>query len=496
MALPNELILDICGYLANPDLKACRFVSKSWSDSASVYLFSKIYISPRKEDIDVFNLITQHEQFSRCVRTLEYDGTRFSSGISEYEYVSHLSQQVKYYSELYQTCLGNKDTEFTKFIKSCLKKPSGTLKDFMGSDFILEGHREWENRDAYQRRIVMNGEFLKILKCGLGKLELLNFVEITGDWPTWKLHDLYLTGDLNHSYFYGSPFGRTWQLSHPRPNRCVDTGSRRICRAESDWVEVSSTGLVAAPALRSTPKQTTNMHIFEIITTALSQTQKHLRSFAMFRLSVSVFDPNLSGVIKNGSISAYSSLEHLVLGFSRAYWTSNGEPPNLAAIQALLRSMRGLRSLQLSVPSDRSLSVPPSHKHWRIFPPDGTQWIALTKLQLFGFKVNVKNLCHLLKIMMPNLRELRFREVELLEGRWEGVVEFLKTSMHLLSFPTQENWRLYHQRGELFPAGLPVERSAIGKDIENYVVNGGRHPYLRADESDSASTKYLSDHDL
>ena len=59
MSLPNELILDICGYLANPDLKACRFVSKSWSDSASVYLFSKIYISPRKEDIEVFNLITQ-----------------------------------------------------------------------------------------------------------------------------------------------------------------------------------------------------------------------------------------------------------------------------------------------------------------------------------------------------------------------------------------------------------------------------------------------------
>lgn len=460
MALPNEIILDICGYLGKSDLKACRFISKSWSDSASVYLFSKIYISPRKEDIEVFNLITQHEQLSRCVRTLEYDGTRFSSGISEYEYVSQLSQQVEDYPKLYRRCLGNKDTEFTKFIKSCLKKPSGTLKDFMGSDFILEGCREWKNRDAYQRRIVMNGEFLKILECGLGKLELLNFVEITGDWPTWKLHDLYLTRDLTHSYFYGSPFGRTWQLSHPHPHE-------RFHTAEA----------------------------FKIITTALSQSQRQLRSFKIFRLPVSVFDPN-DDDIKNGSISAYSSLEHLVVVFSRAYKNNYFAPTYLPVIQALLGSMSRLRSLQLSVPSDRWNRGPSCDIYWKIFPTDGTQWIALTKLNIFGFKVSVKNLCHLLKIRMPNLRELRFREVELLKGRWEGVIEFLKTSMHLLSFPMQENWTLFHQRGELFPVGLPAERSAIGKDIENYVVNGGRHPYLRADESDSASTKYLSDHDL
>ena len=496
MALINELMLDICGYLANRDLKACRSVSKSWSAAASVYLFSKIYISPRKEDIEVFNLITQNTQLSRCVETLEYDGTTFSSGISEDVYIDQLSRQVTSYPELYRTCLGNKDAEFTRFTKSCLTKPRRLPKNIMGSDFILKGHREWMDRDEYQRRISMNGEFLRILEYGLGKLELLKSVEVKSNWPTLDLRDPYLNEDQTHSYFYGSPFGRTWRLSHPHPIKCGYAGGHTHRPAAKGWVRVLDTDLLAASTPSSTPKETTNMQIFEILTTALSQSQKHLRAFSMSELTVSVFDPNLSGVIKNGNISAYSCLEHLVLGFSRQYWGSYRDPSYLAAIQALLGSMRELRSLQLSVPSDRNSLIPPSHKYWKIFPTDGNQWITLTKLKLFGFSVNAKNLCYLLKIRVPNLRELSFREVELLEGRWEGVIEFLKKSMRLLSLPIQECYQNFHQRGELFPAGHAAERLTLNKAIENYVVNGGRHPCLRADEDDSASTKYLSDLDL
>ena len=462
MALPNELILDICGYLPKPDLKACRLVSKSWSASASVYLFSKIYISPREEDIEVFNLISQNGQLSRCVRTLEYDGTNFSNRTraSKDEYIKILSNQVIHYPKLYLTCLGDKDTELTQFIKSCLKMPNTIQKDFRNFNFISEGYREWEDHNKRQRRILMNGEFIKILICGLGKLELLNSVKITSDWPTCDLRDEHLTRDRTYPYFYGSPFGRAWQLSHPKP-------CRRFSTAES----------------------------FNIITTALSQSQRQLRSLRVFRLPISVFNPNQNGILKNSSISAYSSLEHLVLVFNCPYQEAHVEP-SLPVIQALLGSMGRLRSLQLSMASVRGFRGPPSDMHWKVFLADGTQWIALTKLILFGFVVSVKNLCHLLKIRMPNLRELSFREVELLEGRWEGVIEFLKTSMRLLSFPLQDYWRNYHQRGEIFPEGLLAERLAMGKDIENYVVNGGRHPCLCADEDDSASTRYLSDLDL
>ena len=391
MALPNELMLDICGYLANPDLKACRLVSKPWSAIASVYLFSKIYISPRKEDIEVFNLITQHELLSRCVRTLEYDGTTFSSDLSEDRYIILLSSQVNAYPKLYRTCLGNNDAEFTQFINKCLKEPFTIPREFMGSNFVLEGHREWKDRDEYQRRIVRNGEFLKILECGLSKLELLSSVEVTTDWlTTWKLRDLYQTGDLTqtedltHSYFYCSPFGRAWQLSHPQPIKGVNPGSRLV-GGSYDWVRASDTALSAAQTLRSIHKQTSNKDIFEVITTALSQSQKDLRSFSMFGVPVSVLGPNVSGVIKSGNISAYSSVEQFALSFGRTSWSSHSDAPHLAAIQGLLGSMRWLRSLELYTPFNRHQRIPPSHRYWDIFPTDGTQWIALTKLKLFGF---------------------------------------------------------------------------------------------------------------
>ncbi|KAM0794294.1 hypothetical protein BDR22DRAFT_876300 [Usnea florida] len=496
MALPNELMLDICGHLANPDLKACRLVSKSWSAPASVYLFSKIYISPRKEDIEVFNLITQHALLSRCVETLEYDGTTFSSDVSKDRYFIELSNQVNAYPKLYRTYLGNKDAEFTQFIESCLKKPFTIPREFMGSNFVLEGCREWKDRDEYQRRIVMNGEFLKILECGLGKLEFLKFVEITDSWPSWKLRDLNLTGDLTHSYFYGSPFGRAWQLSHPEPVRGIDSGSRRI-RVEGSygWVEASDPAFSAAQAPRSIHKQTSNKDTFEVITIALSQSQKHLRSFSMHGVPVSVFDPTVGGIVKNGNISAYSSVEQFVLGFGRTSWSCHSDAPYLAAVQALLGSMRGLKSLELYAPFRLHPRFPPSHKYWDIFPTDGTQWIALTKLKLYGFRTSARKLCHLLKIRMPNLHELRLLNVDLSEGQWEEVIEFLKTSMYLLSFPT-EFWRCSHQRGEPFPAGTLAEREAFGKEIGDYIAKGGRHPCLRADEDDSASTRYLSDLNL
>ena len=463
MALPNELMLDICGYLAKPDLKACRIVSKSWTAPASVYLFRKIYISPRKEDIEVFNLITQHALLNRCVRTLEYDGTYFShrTRASKNEYIDRLSNQVTCYPKLYRTCLGDNDAEFTQFIKSCLRMPNTIQKDFRDCNFILKGYREWKDHEEYQIRIVMDGEFLKILVCGVGKLELLNSVKITSDWPTWNLLDNQLTGDRTYSYFYGSPFGRAWQLSHPKPRR-------RFHTAEA----------------------------FKIITTALSQSQKQLRSLKIRRLPISVFDPSHDGTVKTSSMSAYSSLEHLVLVFNRPYKEAPVEPSYLPAIQALLGSMSRLRSLQLSVPSDRWVRGRPCDMYWKVFPTDSTQWIALTKLNIFGFIVSVKNLCNLLKTRMPNLRELSFREVELLEGRWEAVIEFLRTSMRLISFSIPEYCGDFHQEGETSPAGLPAERLAISKDIENYVVNGGRHPCLGTDELDSASTKYLSDLDL
>ena len=64
--LPNELIIQVLGYLEKHELKIARLVCKTWSHFASEPLFDKLYISPREEDIRVFKLVTQHPQLRHC----------------------------------------------------------------------------------------------------------------------------------------------------------------------------------------------------------------------------------------------------------------------------------------------------------------------------------------------------------------------------------------------------------------------------------------------
>lgn len=49
---------------------------------AILLLFDKVYISPRKVDLTVFNKITQHPILGSVVRKVIYDISRFQDGIS------------------------------------------------------------------------------------------------------------------------------------------------------------------------------------------------------------------------------------------------------------------------------------------------------------------------------------------------------------------------------------------------------------------------------
>ena len=481
MALPNELILEVCKNLAKRDLKAYRLVSKLWSHHASEYLFGKIYISPRKEDIEVFNFITQHEQLRHCVKRLEYDGTRFSPTCLESTYRIHLLMQVSCHSEFYRTHLNRLDPRYTQFIKSCLESSSTTaILESSNHAFFLEDHREWRNRDEYQQTVLENGEFLQTLTRGLSRLDLLNSVEVCNEWNTYAFSDDWrkwsstiITKDLLHSepYFYGSPFGRVWGLSHPQP---------------CSWTQSNS----------QTADLPTGCQEFQIITRALSHSQRRIRFFQISQLSVSTFDSDITGTLVNHSINTYSGLEDLDLCFYD-YDGLTDRFVGLSGLQALLGSMCGLRRLYLALPCDE-WGEKALFKCSQVFPFNSTQWMGLNKLCIRVLLTSARDLINLLNSKMPNLRELTFEEVELLEGRWEGIVEFLKTSMKLLSFPIHRYSGLRHLEEENFPdvSGDDEEMSVFCTDLERYVVSGGRHPCLCTDEDASASSKYFLDLDL
>lgn len=169
------------------------------------------------------------------------------------------------------------------------------------------------------------------------------------------------------------------------------------------------------------------------------------------------------------------------------------EHKSLPGLQALLGSMSGLRRLMLFLPRDESHGNKVLN-YRQVFPTDATQGTRLTELDINTLAISVKDLVHLLTSKMSSLRALTFSNMELLEGRWEGVIEFLKTSMHLLSFPLHEHCQLLHLGRRDFLDHMEAdEDGSLYENIETYVVSGGRHPCLRWDEDASASRKYILD---
>ena len=86
---------------------------------------------------------------------------------------------------------------------------------------------------------------------------------------------------------------------------------------------------------------------------------------------------------------------------------------------------------------------------------------------------------------MPNLTILRLPMIDLASGTWEGVIEWMSQLMHLSNFHIV-NAQLWHRGGTKFFGG---KSSPDPSAIEEYLVNGGRHPCLGSDEPDSAAQK-------
>lgn len=67
MHFPDEILLEVIQYLDKANLKKARLISKAWSCCAAQQLFTKIFISPSKLNLEVFKAISQHPLLSTCV---------------------------------------------------------------------------------------------------------------------------------------------------------------------------------------------------------------------------------------------------------------------------------------------------------------------------------------------------------------------------------------------------------------------------------------------
>ena len=482
MELPNELILEVLQYLCGTDLKCVRLVSKLWSGYASEYLFTKVFISPHQLNINIFGAIAQHPTLSRCVKELEYDAADFYPHITFAEYIDILSRQISTIDVPTIRAYEILDPQIQQFldIQKFLAIQTWTLyADRMAMartecrhfGFVQEGYRKWTEQAAFEEKSTKDRTFLKLFIRGLMRFDRLSTVKLRAEWPS--------RGMLRPE---GSPLARSWHLFHAHPQ---------------GWVFDSD-----KPLRGNSPNRD-----FWRVAVALSEAGKS----TIRNLSVESNLPPTTFVTKSGvpeglvnyGMAAYHTVEYLKLCLV-AYAK---EPmahlhDNLHYLHLLLASMTALKRFELDLP-DNYLNEPMLFfPYTKVFPNTGL-WPQMTTFTVSNLAVGTQDLMTLLLTQIPSLRHLAFGNMNLLDGEWEGIIEYLRVVNRLSSFRFTGGFMLLHRGGDNYSAaaceGFPHNCEALfkfSKSIERYVVDWSkipilRHPNLMQDQPAQSSLDYL-----
>ena len=492
MELPNEIILLMLKSLEKHDLKSARLVSQTWSSLAAADLFDQVYVSAHPENLEVFSAIARHPLLSRCIKTLIYDAIDFVETCTKRQYFWSLWLQTRRHfwqcgirklkgstkcTEI--NTLTNLVTSFdadlnpSRNVRVYYENGWTNCKDF---DLISYGYQKYQKYAVLQRAYFRKGTFLESLAGGLQTLKNLSCVTLDDQWyfPPEVLHDsekLFLKRPT------GSPLARDWNIFHTCPQAW-----------EFEPPEWTQDSMLISGATNG------DNHYWTIIA-ALLRSPRKIQTFKMGNQSFCAFPPFVFDRSRKESLSfyglvtvAFSELQVLELSIARFGCEKTPELfPNIDGLRFLLRSMRHLRYLALDLP-EYPQGEPAFYKYSQVFPREG-QWKHLTSLSLYSISSSARDFLTLITRQIPMLSCLRIGMIELDIGNWEGVIECMEHSMHLSRFRFI-SCQLYHRGATEF---FDDEKHCPKPDeIERYVENGGRHPCLRPDQSDTTAVLYIT----
>ena len=493
MKLPNEIILLILKSLEKHDLKSARLVSKIWTSLAAELLFDQVYVSAHPENLEVFSAIARHPLLSQCIKTLIYDAVEFVEACTQKQYYWSLWYQIRRHfwdsdlKELEDSTSCPDINTLVKLVTSfdddihCRRKASvrpeigwEECKDY---DFIRYGYQKYQKCAALQRAQLNNGTFLESLVGGLQTLKNLSCIMLDGQWSLSQevSHDpkkLFLKRPT------GSPLARDWNI--------FDTCPQAWEFVPHQFTQKSTLICGAANGAE---------HYWTIVA-ALLRSQRKIQTFKMGDQSSCSFPPFVFDRTRKESLSfygldivAFSELQ--VLQLSIAHYGRANTPklfPNIDGLRFLLRSVRHLRVLDLDLAEGLEYR-PAFYKSSQVFPQEG-QWNQLTSLSLYAISSDAADFLTLITRRMPALSQLQLGMIALDIGDWEGVIECMNYSMHLSRFDIVPDTQFYHRGATEF---FSDEKHGLKPDeIEDYVEEGGRHPCLRPDQSDSAAMLYIT----
>ena len=502
--LPSELKAHVARFLVKSDLKSLRHVSKQWHAMATPLLFDKVYVSPRKKDIQIFSHITNHPLLRLSVKELVCDVSKipnFSLG----GYFIHLHAMWGYLTSALRMehPFNGPHSGFNRFINAIIRYQifpqgyfsssandyiiEGYLSRFANEDYIIEGFQRWQELAAEERGALkggLHGTYYSDLCSGLHRLPNLQSVKI--DNEMWHKIGMVIseTFDMDHfnhipsAVLSGSPLARSWVPWQLHPKTSIETASKHLT----------------------------------LVMQALSRTKTRIKQFETCSGKYEGFSPmafagfGVADRIPLHVATDFRYLQRLELQFTplRHDNIDHVDPEALGFLPHLLEQLTSLRILSLVLVSvqrmretRRVVEIPleaTCYSYSQVFPRHG-KWESLERLNLRGLAIDGLDMILLFLHQMPRLRNLLLRYMDLLGGTWQGVVEALRyrgASIPWALLDFQGSFR--HESGQWWPCTSDVDAELVAlKDPAAYARYGGHHPSLPPDADDRLSVNYFNE---
>lgn len=419
---------------------------------------------------------------NRCVKEVEYDAVHFSRHITISEYAHLLWLQT---SEIATAEFRNSDPQICQYIATRRESMSwhtlcgdrehewenrgyGAMAQYHKFAFVREGYEKWKEEATLEMRFSEEPTFLSSLILGLKQLSQLKAVKMRDTWS----FDGKLSGE-------GSPLARSWNPFHAHPDMISDDleGLKQSRASEDFWLLTSALHKAGRTGIR-----------------------KLLLEIALPPSLFAVGSDEKEDRVNLG-VAAYCTLKDLKFSLEI---NPRGFSYYLPVLKPMLGSMTSLKRLELDFDDVHLIEDYFSpFQYATVFPKKG-HWPHVTRFTLIGLEIGTKDLITLLTTKMPSLRHLTFGRIGLLDGQWEGVVEYLRVSDRLSSFHIISESPLSQiEDSKVFPYFETMDDNDFSDiihksiiSIEGYVVNWRhnptlRHPSLRPDQPAQASLDYL-----
>ena len=481
--LPTEVQLIVLEYLGKRDLKQLRLVSREWQSLATPLLFETIYVSPHQNDVETYKGITQNPMIAVLVKKLVYDVATFRLDLTYNEYWDWL------FREFMSIAFRWKDEPFKcpdGQINSIVEQYKDTIavyafvnvrnirfqirRSHKHDSFVREGWRKYRANAAYEQRVLRDGTFFTCLYKGLTCLPSLRAISLSDvEWAA----DLMNRQPLDSATLYGPGSGsvlvRSWHPFHLRPH--------------SRWYGANG-------------GEDMTFH-FQNLIQAIAETDKRVTTFEFKGLgsaeagglpSLAMTKSLMSEECLMQSLTAFRSLQHFDISVKAHSEEDSDNAYPIDYLPLILSRIHHLKVLRLKL--DKRGHGADRYRFDQVFPRENIP-SELTELSISGLAISAFALFVHLLWRQPRLRYLRLEDIDLLKGSWEGTIQGLHL-MRLERFGIQGDCT-YHKGTSFLPEIRDCDQVDWTQSVEEYVVDGGRHPCLEPDSPPFTELRWYLD---